>query len=147
MGVETVDHIGIVFEDLEAATSFFLDLGFEVDGQAEMNERWIDRVIGIEGTHTEFVMMKAPDASSKLELIKFHNPNALPDDPNASSNTIGLRHICIRVSDLDAALSTLNDNHETALIGGIENYQNVYKLCYVRGPEGIIVELAERICS
>jgi catechol 2,3-dioxygenase-like lactoylglutathione lyase family enzyme len=145
MTVERMDHVGINFDDLPAAIEFFEELGLERQGEGQVEEEsWVDRVIGLEGARTEFVMMQTPDGHSRLELIKFHSPASPGGDPGAPSNALGLRHLTFQVDDVEGTVERLRA-HGGELIGEIEDYRDIYRLCYLRGPEGIILELAERI--
>jgi catechol 2,3-dioxygenase-like lactoylglutathione lyase family enzyme len=144
MTILRMDHVGIVVDDLEAATAFFLELGCTLRGEAELGGGVVDRVVGLEGVRTEIAMVETPDGHGKLELTKFHAPAGPAGDRQAPANTPGLRHITFAVDDLDAAVAGVRARGG-ALVGEIERYGDSYRLCYVRGPEGIIVELAERI--
>ena len=144
MKVRHVDHIGINVEDLDAAKVFFTDLGFKVVGEMEMQGEPVDRVTGLQGVKDDVVMLQAPDGQLNLELVKFHNPvDEAGVQPNAA-HTLGLRHLCFEVEGLDEIVASLQQKgHE--LVGDVQTYENAWKLCYVRGPEGIILELAEQL--
>lgn len=144
MAVERMDHVGIVVEDLAAATEFFLQLGLEPQGAGEVEGLWVDRIVGLDGVRSEIAMLQTPDGRSRVELSKFHAPPTEAGDPLAPANATGLRHLAFAVDDLDAVLARL-EAHGAELVGEVESYSDVYRLCYIRGPEGIIVELAERI--
>ena len=139
-----MDHVGIVVDDLAAATEFFVELGLEVEGEASVEGDRVDRIVGLEGVRAEFAMMETPDGHGRVELAKFHAPSGPDGDRNAPSNTPGLRHITFAVDDIDAAVASLR-THGAELVGQVEAYGGSYRLCYIRGPEGIIVELAEKI--
>jgi catechol 2,3-dioxygenase-like lactoylglutathione lyase family enzyme len=139
-----MDHVGIVVDDLAAATAFFLELGLTLQGEGQVEGGWVDRVVGLEGVRVEFAMVETPDGHGRLELVKFHSPSGPGGDGHAPANTLGLRHITFEVDDIDAAVATVRARGGE-LVGEVENYEDIYRLCYVRGPEGIIVELAERI--
>jgi catechol 2,3-dioxygenase-like lactoylglutathione lyase family enzyme len=139
-----MDHVGIVFDDLAAATAFFLELGLKPQGQGQVEGGWVDRVVGLEGVRAELAMMETPDGHGRLELIKFHAPPGPGGDRDAPANTPGIRHLTFAVDDIDAVVAGLRASG-AELVGEVENYEDIYRLCYVRGPEGIIVELAERI--
>jgi catechol 2,3-dioxygenase-like lactoylglutathione lyase family enzyme len=139
-----MDHVGIVFDDLAAATAFFLELGLKPQGQGQVEGGWVDRVVGLEGVRAELAMMETPDGHGRLELIKFHAPPGPGGDRHAPANTPGIRHLTFAVDDIDAVVAGLRASG-AELVGEVENYEDIYRLCYVRGPEGIIVELAERI--
>jgi len=134
-----MDHVGVVVEDLAAAIDFFVELGLELQGEWSAEGGWVDRVIGLEGVRADCAMLQTPDGHARIELSKFHSPPAEGGDGHAPSNAPGIRHLTFAVDDLDAAVDGLE------LVGEVENYEDVYKLCYVRGPEGIIVELAEKL--
>jgi catechol 2,3-dioxygenase-like lactoylglutathione lyase family enzyme len=143
MKIRHVDHVGINVENLEAAKRFFTDLGFTVAGEAVMQGELVDRVTGLKGVKDDIVMLQAPDGQLNLELVKFHHPVDEAGIQPSAANTLGLRHLCFEVEDLNGIVKTLQQKgHE--LVGSIQNYKNIWELCYVRGPEGIIVELAER---
>ena len=139
-----MDHVGIVVDDLPAAIEFFVGLGLELQGQWSAEGEWVDRVVGLEGVRADNAMVKTPDGHATLELIKFNSPPAEGDDGQAPANARGIRHITFAVDDLDAAIAGVRA-HGGELVGEVENYEDTYRLCYVRGPAGIIVELAERI--
>jgi catechol 2,3-dioxygenase-like lactoylglutathione lyase family enzyme len=144
MTIERMDHVGVVVDDLAAAIAFFAELGLETQGEASLEGELVDRVVGLEGVRTEFAMMVTPDGHSKLELVKFHAPQVPEGDAQAPANAPGIRHLTFAVDDLDATLAGLRA-HGAELVGAVERYEDIYRLCYIRGPEGIIVELAERI--
>jgi catechol 2,3-dioxygenase-like lactoylglutathione lyase family enzyme len=139
-----MEHVGIVVEDLHAATEFFLELGLVLQGEATVHGRWVDRVVGLDGVRADVAMLQTPDGNGRLELTKFHSPSMQGDNRPAPANTPGIRHIAFAVEDIDAAVAGVRA-HGAELVGELERYQDQYRLCYVRGPEGIIVELAERI--
>jgi catechol 2,3-dioxygenase-like lactoylglutathione lyase family enzyme len=139
-----MDHVGIVVDDLAAATEFFVELGLELQGEGTVEGDWVDRVVGLEGVRAEIVMMETPDGRGRLELSKFHAPSGRGADRHAEANTPGIRHVTFAVDDVDAAVAGLQ-GRGAELIGTVERYKDTYRLCYVRGPEGIIVELAEQI--
>jgi catechol 2,3-dioxygenase-like lactoylglutathione lyase family enzyme len=144
MTVKRMDHVGIVVDDLAAATAFFVELGLELQGEASAEGDWVDRVVGLEGVQAEIAMMEAPDGHGRVELAKFHAPPGPGGDRDEPANTPGIRHITFEVDDIDATLTGLRA-HGAELVGEVERYKDIYRLCYVRGPEGIIVELAEKI--
>jgi len=139
-----MDHVGIVVDDLAAATAFFVELGLELQGGGPVEGGWVDRVVGLEGVRAEIAMLETPDGHGRVELAKFHAPPGPDGDRNAPSNTLGIRHITFAVDDIDAVVAGLR-GHGAELVGEMERYEDSYRLCYVRGPEGIIVELAEKI--
>jgi catechol 2,3-dioxygenase-like lactoylglutathione lyase family enzyme len=143
--IQRLDHVGVVVDDLEAATAFFVELGMELEGEATVEGRWVDRVAGLDDVRVDIAMMRTPDGHGRLELTKFHNPTAVGTEPkNAPANTLGIRNIMFAVEDIDDVLSRLQ-RHGAELVGGVARYEDFYRLCYVRGPEGIIVALAEQI--
>jgi catechol 2,3-dioxygenase-like lactoylglutathione lyase family enzyme len=144
MAIQRMDHVGIVVEDLAAATAFFVELGLERQGGAAVEGGWVDRVVGLEGVQAEIAMMETPDGHGRVELAKFHAPSGPAGDPRAPANTPGIRHLTFAVDDIDAVVAGLRA-HGAELVGEVERYEDIYRLCYIRGPEGIIVELAEKI--
>ena len=139
-----MDHVGIVVDDLAAATAFFVELGLKLQGEGPVEGGPVDRVVGLEGVRAEIAMVETPDGHGRLELVKFQSPSGPGGDRHAPANTPGLRHITFAVDDIDAVVAGLRARG-AELVGEVENYEDIYRLCYVRGPEGIIVELAERI--
>ena len=142
MTIRRMDHVGIVVDDLAAATAFFVALGLELQGEATVAGEWVDRVIGLDGARSDIAMLEVPDGGGRVELTTFRAPPSPAADERAPSNVPGLRHLAFAVEDLDAVLARLRE-HGAELVGTIERYRDVYRLCYVRGPAGIIVELAE----
>jgi catechol 2,3-dioxygenase-like lactoylglutathione lyase family enzyme len=141
-----MDHVGIVVDDLAAATEFFVQLGLELQGGASVEGESVDRIVGLEGVRAEIVMLQTPDGHGRLELSKFHAPSDQGNSRSAQANTPGIRHVTFAVDDVDAVVAGLQARG-TELIGELVRYGNSYRLCYVRGPEGIIIELAEKIGS
>jgi catechol 2,3-dioxygenase-like lactoylglutathione lyase family enzyme len=144
MKIRHVDHIGINVENLEAAKIFFTDLGFTVMGEATMQGELVDRFTGLMNVKDDLVMLQAPDGQFNLEIVKFHHPVDEAGIQPSSANTLGLRHLCFEVEDLDGIVATLREKGHK-LVGEIQSYENSWKLCYVYGPEGIILELAEKL--
>jgi catechol 2,3-dioxygenase-like lactoylglutathione lyase family enzyme len=146
MTVLRLEHIGIVVDDLAAATAFFADgLGLELEGKASVEGRLVDRINGLDGVRADVVILRTPDGGTQVELAKYHSPAYPGDDaPAPPANTPGIRHILFVVDDAQASLAALQA-HGGELVGELVNYENAYWLCYVRGPAGIIVELAEKI--
>jgi catechol 2,3-dioxygenase-like lactoylglutathione lyase family enzyme len=144
MTVQRLEHIGIVVDDLAAATAFFVALGLEVEGEASVEGGLVDRINGLEGVLADVVILRSPDDSSKLELSKYRSPSYAGDDGPLPPNAPGIRHVLFVVDDIEASLAALRA-HGGELVGELVNYENIYRLCYVRGPAGIIVELAEKI--
>lgn len=144
MKIRHIDHVGINVEDLVVAEAFFTDLGFTVMGKTMMEGELLDHVTGLKDARDDLVMLQAPDGKLNLELVKFHNPIDEAGVHPPKVNTLGLSHICFEVEGLDDMVTGLQQRgHE--LVGDIQTYQDTYKLCYVRGPEGIIIELAEQL--
>jgi catechol 2,3-dioxygenase-like lactoylglutathione lyase family enzyme len=144
MTVKKLEHVGIVVDDLPAAIEFFAQLGLEPGGKAEVEGEWVDRIIALDGTRAEIAMMRTPDGHGEIELVKFRSPPTQGGDPQAPSNTPGLRHLSFLVEDIDTLVTDLQARG-TELVGELVRYENSYRLCYVRGPERIIIELAEKI--
>jgi catechol 2,3-dioxygenase-like lactoylglutathione lyase family enzyme len=144
MTIKRMDHVGIVVDDLAAAIKFFVELGLVLQGEGPVEGRWVNRIVGLEGVRADIAMMQTPDGHGRLELTKFHSPSIQGDNGHAPANTPGIRHVAFAVEDIDGIVAGLRARG-TELVGELERYQNSYRLCYVRGPEGIIVELAERI--
>lgn len=140
------DHVGVVVDDLDAVAAFFLDLGFEREGGTVVQGDVVDTINGLDGVRAEILMVRTPDRTGKLELVKYHAPpgddGAQPRPPNAP----GFRHVCIEVSDVDAIVAGLRDKGLDT-VGDVCDYGTSFRLCYVRGPEGLIIELAERLGS
>jgi catechol 2,3-dioxygenase-like lactoylglutathione lyase family enzyme len=144
MTVQRLEHIGIVVDDLPAATAFFTALGLELEGEASVEGGLVDRINGLEGVQADVVMLRTPDDSSKLELAKYRSPAYEGNDGPAPANAPGIRHVLFVVDDIQASLAGLRA-HGGELVGELVNYEDSYWLCYVRGPAGIIVELAQKI--
>jgi catechol 2,3-dioxygenase-like lactoylglutathione lyase family enzyme len=139
-----MDNVGIVVDDLEAATAFFVELGLELEGEATVEGRWVDRIVGLDDVRVDIAMVRTPDGHGRLELTKFHTPTAVSAEPNAPVNTLGIRRIMFAVDDIEDVLARLRA-HGAELVGELEQYEDSYRLCYVRGPEGILVALAEQL--
>ncbi len=138
-----MDHVSLVVGDIDAAIAFFLELGMDVEGTAPVEGSWVDRVNGIDEVRVQITMMRTPDGNGRIELTKFRSPDVIRAEPApAPPNTLGLRSIMFAVDDLDDTVARLR-GHEAELIGTVEQYEDAYRLCYVRGPEGIIIALAE----
>jgi catechol 2,3-dioxygenase-like lactoylglutathione lyase family enzyme len=144
MTIQRMDHVGIVVDDLAAAIAFFVELGLELQGEGSVEGRWVDRVLGLEGVEADIAMMQTPDGNGRLELSKFRSPPTQAGNGGEPVNTPGIRHISFLVEDVDAVLAGLRAQG-VELVGELERYEDIYRVCYVRGPAGIIVELAERI--
>lgn len=139
-----MEHVGIVVEDLANTTEFFKHLGLVLQGETTVEGRWVDRVVGLEGVRADIALVQTPDGDARLELIKFHTPSIQSDHRQIPSNAPGIRHVAFSVKDIDNVVAGLR-TRGFELVGELENYQDTYRLCYVRGPEGLIVELAEKI--
>lgn len=145
MALQRMDNVLIVVEDLEAAKAFFAELGMELDGETPVEGRWVDRVVGLDGVRADIAMMRTPDGHGRVELTRFHTPPAVRAEPeDAPANALGIRRIMFAVDDIDDVVARLRD-HGAELVGEIARYEDVYRLCYLRGPEGIVIGLAERL--
>ena len=145
MTIQRMDNVLIVVDDLEAAKAFFAELGMELEGEAPVEGRWVDRVVGLNDVRADIAMMRTPDGHGRVELTKFRRPTADSAEPNnAPPNTLGIRRIMFAVEDIDDVVARLRA-HGAELVGELVQYENSYRLCYVRGPEGILVALAEKI--
>ena len=144
MAIQALHHVSVVVDDLEAAQAFFMELGMELEGAAPIEGEWVDRVNAIEGVRVDIAMMRSPDGHGRLELTKFHNPKAISAEPDSAPNTLGLRSIMFNVDDIDATLAGLRA-HGAELVGEVVQYEDIYRICYIRGPAGIIVALAEQL--
>ena len=146
------DHVGVVVDDLDAVAAFFADLGFEREGRMVVEGETVDKINGLEGVREELMMVRTPDGSGTLELVKYHAPtdNTVDTDDTgrrpSPANRLGFRHIAIEVNDLNAIVAELRGKGFDT-VGEVRDYEDSYRLCYVRGPEGLIVELAEQIAS
>jgi catechol 2,3-dioxygenase-like lactoylglutathione lyase family enzyme len=140
-----MDNVLIVVDDLEAAKAFFVELGMELEGETTVEGPWVDRIVGLENVRSEIAMMRTPDGHGRIELDKFHAPAAVRAEPkNTPVNTLGIRRIMFTVDDIDNVLARLR-THGAELVGEITQYEDMYRLCYIRGPEGIIIALAEQL--
>ena len=145
MTIQRMDHVSVVVDDLEAAIAFFVELGMEVEGRAPIEGREVDRLNAIDGIRVDIAMLRTPDGDGRLELTKFHAPAAISAQPeNAPPNTLGLRSVMFAVDDIDATVAGLRA-HGAELVGEVGQFGDSYRLCYVRGPAGIIVALAEQL--
>ena len=139
-----MDNVGIVVDDLKAAIAFFVELGLELDGEATVEGRSVDRIVGLEGVRSDVAMLRTPDGNGRLELSKFHTPPAVSREPNAPVNALGMGRIMFAVDDIDAVVARMVA-HGAELVGEVVQYEDQYRLCYLRGPEGIILALAEQL--
>jgi catechol 2,3-dioxygenase-like lactoylglutathione lyase family enzyme len=144
MTVQRMDHVGVVVDDLAVAIEFFVALGLELQGEMSVDDRLVDRIVALDDVRTDVAFVQTPDGNGRLELIKFQSPASPDDNRHAPANTPGLRHVTFAVDDLEATLAHLQA-HGGELVGEVVRYESSYVLCYVRGPAGIIVELAEKI--
>jgi catechol 2,3-dioxygenase-like lactoylglutathione lyase family enzyme len=144
MTILRMDNVGIVVDDLKAAIAFFAELGLELEGEATVEGQWVDRVVGLDGVRSDIAMMRTSDGNGRLELSKFHTPPATAAEPNAPVNRLGMGRIMFAVDDIDAAVARLQA-HGAELVGEVVQYEDTYRLCYLRGPEGIVIALAEQL--
>jgi catechol 2,3-dioxygenase-like lactoylglutathione lyase family enzyme len=142
--IQSLENIGIVVEDLATVKAFFVDLGLEQVGTTEVGGEWVDRVVGLEDVRCEICMLQTPDGRGRLEVMHFKSPAARAGDPAAAPNTLGIRRLAFTVDNLDAAVAKVRERG-LELLGDVVAYEDIYRLCYVRGPEGIIVMLAEQL--
>ena len=138
------DHVGVTVADLSTVVPFFLGLGFEEEGRGTMEGEFVDTVIGIPGSRSEVVMLRLPGEGFRLELASFEKPDHQPGSPAAMSTELGLRNVAFEVEDLDAAVAWVTAEGY-GLVGGVGRYEDMWRMAYVRGPEGIIVSLAQRL--
>ena len=145
MALRRLDNVAVVVDDLDAAMAFFEALGMELEGRATVEGEWVDRVVGLSDTRSDIAMMRAPDGHGRLELTRYQHPAAVgPDPASEPSNTRGMGRIMFNVDDLDNVVERLQALGG-ALVGEIVQYEDSYRLCYMRGPEGIIIALAESL--
>ena len=145
MTIKRMDNVLIVVEDLQAATAFFAELGMELEGETQVEGPWVDRTVGLDGVRADITMMRTPDGHGRVELSQFHTPPAVrAERENAPSNALGMRRIMFTVDDIDDVVARLR-GHGAELVGEIAQYRDIYRLCFVRGPEGIIIGLAEQL--
>jgi catechol 2,3-dioxygenase-like lactoylglutathione lyase family enzyme len=146
MTVQRMDNVGVVVDDLEAATAFFVELGLELEGEAPVEGPWVDGVTGLDRVRVDIAMMRTPDGHSRVELTRFRTPAAVSAEPGdaAPANTLGIRRIMFAVDDIEDVVARLR-RHGAELVGDVAQYADSYRLCYIRGPAGIIVALAEQL--
>ena len=144
MTVKRMDNVGIVVEDLDAAIGFFTELGLELEGRATVEGDWADGVTGLRGMRVEIAMMRTPDGHNRLEISRFLAPPVAADHRNAPVNALGYLRVMFTVEDLDETLARLR-RRGAALVGKVVQYADTYRLCYVRGPEGILIGLAQQL--
>ena len=140
-----MDNVLIDVDDLEAVQAFFAELGMELEGETTVEGPWVDRVVGLNDVRADIATLRTPDGHSRVELTKFHTPPAIRAEPeNAPANTLGIRRIMFAVNGIDDVVARLR-SHGAELVGEIAQYEDIYRLCYMRGPEGIIIGLAEQL--
>jgi catechol 2,3-dioxygenase-like lactoylglutathione lyase family enzyme len=145
MTLQRMDNVLIVVDDLDAAKAFFAELGMELEGEATNEGGWVDRVVGLDGVRCDLAMMRTPDGHGRVELAKFHTPRAVRAEPESTpANALGIRRIMFTVDDVDDVVARLR-SHGGELVGEIAQYEDSYRLCFLRGPEGIIIGLAEQL--
>ena len=142
--IQRMDNVLIVVEDLEAAKAFFAELGMELEGETTVEGPWVDQTVGLNDVRADITMMRTPDGHGRVELSKFHTPAALSAEPNAPVNRLGMGRIMFAVDDIDAVVAGLRARG-SELVGEVVQYEDSYRLCYVRGPEGILIALAEQL--
>jgi catechol 2,3-dioxygenase-like lactoylglutathione lyase family enzyme len=145
MTLQRMDNVLIVVEDLEGAKAFFTELGMELEGETTVEGPWADKTVGLEGVRADIAMLRTPDGHGRVELSRFHSPPAVRVGPErAPANALGIRRIMFAVEDIDDVVARLR-NHGAELVDEIAQYEDMYRLCFMRGPEGIIIGLAERL--
>jgi catechol 2,3-dioxygenase-like lactoylglutathione lyase family enzyme len=145
MALRRIDNVAIVVDDLDSAIAFFEELGLEVEGKATVEGDWVDQVVGLQGTRSDIAMMRTPDSHGRVELTRYQHPRAVGPDPRSEpANTRGMGRIMFTVDDIDDVVERLQALGGE-LVGEIVRYEDAYRLCYLRGPEGIIVGLAEQL--
>lgn len=145
MTIVRMDNVGIVFADLDGAVAFFTELGLELDGRMTVEGEWSDRIVGLDGQRVDVAMMRTPDGHSKLELMSYREPAMITPEPrNAPPNTLGLRRLMFAVDDIEDTIARLRP-HGAELVGEVVRFEDIFLLCYLRGPEGVIVALAEEL--
>ena len=144
MTVKRMDNVGIVVESLDTAISFFAELGLELEGRATIEEEWAGRVTGVRDQRVEIAMMRTPDGHSRLELSRFLTPPVIADHRNAPVNALGYLRVMFAVDDIDDTLARLRERG-AQLVGEVVRYEDAYRLCYIRGPEGLLIGLAEEL--
>ncbi|MDH6214821.1 VOC family protein [Streptomyces pseudovenezuelae] len=145
MAIQRMDNVLIVVEDIDVVIAFFVELGMELEGKGPVEGAWVEGVIGVSGVRQDVAMLRIPDGHGRIELAQFHAPKAIRSEPeDAPANTLGIRRIMFAVDDIDDVIARLR-THGAELVGDVARYEDIYRLCYVRGPEGIIVGLAEQL--
>jgi catechol 2,3-dioxygenase-like lactoylglutathione lyase family enzyme len=147
MTLKRMDNVLIVVEDLEAAKAFFVELGMELEGETQVEGAWVGQVVGLDDVRADIAMLRTPDGHSRVELSKFHTPAAVRAEPeDAPANALGIRRVMFAVDDIDDVVARLR-GHGGELVGEIAQYEDIYRLCFMRGPEGIIIGLAEQLAD
>jgi catechol 2,3-dioxygenase-like lactoylglutathione lyase family enzyme len=145
MTLQRMDNVLIVVDDLEAAKAFFVELGMELEGETQVEGPWVDSTVGLSDVRADIAMMRTPDGHGRVELSKFHRPPAVRAEPDsAPSNALGIRRIMFAVDDVDDVVARLR-GHGAELVGEIAQYEDMYRLCFVRAPEGFIIGVAEQL--
>ncbi|MCI3274616.1 VOC family protein [Streptomyces cylindrosporus] len=145
MAIKRMDNVLIVVDDLDAVIAFFVELGMELEGTGPVEGRWVERIIGLDDVRQDVAMLRIPNAPGRIELVKFHQPKPIRPEPrDAPANTLGIRRIMFAVDDIEDVVARLRP-HGAELVGTVEQYENIFRLCYVRGPEDIVVGLAEEL--
>jgi len=145
MTLQRMDNVLIVVDDLDAAKAFFAELGMELEGETTVEGPWVDSTVGLSGVRSDIAMLRTPDGNGRVELTRFHSPPAVRLEPeNAPANALGIRRIMFAVEDIDDVVARLR-GHGAELLGEIARYEDSYRLCFMRGPEGIIIGLAEQL--
>jgi catechol 2,3-dioxygenase-like lactoylglutathione lyase family enzyme len=145
MTIQRMDNVLIVVEDIEAAKAFFVALGMELEGETTIEGPWVDQTVGLDDVRADIATLRTPDGHGRVELTRFHTPPAVRAEPeNAPANALGIRRIMFAVDDLDDVVARLR-GHGAELVGEIAQYQDIYRLCFLRGPEGIIIGVAEQL--
>jgi len=145
MTLQRMDNVLIVVDDLEGAKAFFVELGMKLEGQTQVEGPWVDQTVGLTDVRADIAMMRTPDGHGRVELTKFHTPPAVRAEPqNAPANTLGIRRIMFAVDDIEDTVARLR-SHGAELVGEIAQYQDINRVCFLRGPEGVIIGLAEQL--
>lgn len=144
MSSPRIEHVGVAVDDLPAAIAFFVELGLELEGETSVEGTWVDRIIALDGVRADIAMLRTPDGLSHLELSKFQAPAAGATPEREPANALGIRHVSFGVDDIEGTLARLRP-HGTELVGEVVQYEDSYRLAYLRGPAGIIVELAQKL--
>jgi catechol 2,3-dioxygenase-like lactoylglutathione lyase family enzyme len=144
MTIHRMDHAGVVVEDLAAAIAFFVELGLELEGQTSVEGEWVDQLVGLDGVRADIAVMRTPDGHGRVELSTFHRPVATSTAPRAPMNTPGIPRLTFAVDDVDDVLDRVRA-HGAELVGEVAQYRDIYRYCYVRGPDGIVIGLVEEL--